>query len=120
MEQTEFLEKNVFTDLKNLNDGFDEASIHYFSESDFETVLERVAHFGIGVYAIKPWFNDAFSTEVTHEEFRRKATDQRWYTKAFLSFKKGQAGLFYSASYKVPTKLLARFTTLESEEDTEA
>lgn len=116
MEQTEYLEKNVFTDLKNLNDGFDEETIHYFSESDFATVLERAAHFGIGVYAIKPWFNGAFSTAVTHEEFRRKATDQRWYTKAYLSFKKGQAGLFYSASYKVSGKLLARYTPTDTAE----
>ena len=35
MEQSQFLEKNIFTDLKNLNDGFAEGWIQYFSESRF-------------------------------------------------------------------------------------
>ena len=57
MEQAEFLQQHVFSDLKNLNDGFDQEDIHYFSESDFETILERAEHFGIGIYEIKPFFN---------------------------------------------------------------
>jgi len=32
MEQSQFLEKNIFTDLKNLNDGFAQDGVQYFSE----------------------------------------------------------------------------------------
>ncbi len=108
MEQTEFLEKNVFTGLKNLNDGFDQVNTHYFSESDFEAVLKKVAYYGIGLYEIKTWFNGEFYAVIEHEDFKKKATDPKWYNKAFLTFKTRQAGLAYSASYKVSKKLLAR------------
>ncbi len=108
MEQTEFLEKNVFTDLKNMNDGFDEETIHYFSESDFETVLKQVEYFGIGVYEIKTWIkNDLFGVS-SHEDRNKKATDPKWYNKAFLTFKTRQTGLLYAATYKVSKKLLER------------
>ena len=108
MEQTEFLEKNVFNDLKNLNDGFDVEANHYFSESDFEIVLERVEHFGIGVYGIEPWLDGDLYAVAVHEDFRKKSTDPKWYKKAFLTFKSRQPGLAYSATYKVSNKLLAR------------
>ena len=108
MEQTEFLEKNIFTDLKNLNDGFDKETIQYFSESDFEIVLQRVEHFGIGIYKIEPWLKGKRYETAKHEDFKKKATDPRWYKKAFLTFKFRQSGLSYSATYKVSNKLLAR------------
>lgn len=108
MGQTEFLEKNVFTDLKNVNDGYKEETIRYFSESDFETVLQRAEQFGIGIYEIEPWLDGKFYAVATNEEFRKKATDPRWYKKAFLTFKTRQPGLLYSATYKVSNKLLAR------------
>ena len=108
MEQTEFLEKNVFIDLKNMNDGFNDETIHYFSESDFETVLDRVEHFGIGVYTIEPWLNGEAYPLSGHEDHNKKATDSKWYKKAFRTFKARQAGLLYAATYKVSKKLLER------------
>ena len=108
MEQAEFLQQHVFTDLKNLNDGFDHEDIHYFSEADFETILERAEHFGIGIYEIKPSLNGEAYKVSGHLDHKKKATDPRWFKKAFLTFKTGQAGLIYSATYKVSKKLLAR------------
>jgi len=108
MEQTEFLEQQIFKGFKNLNDGFDLETIHYFSESDFAIVLQRVEHFGISIYEMKPWFNGKFCDISVHGDFNKKATDPRWYKSAFLAFKKNQARLFYSATYKVSKKLLAR------------
>ncbi len=108
MEQAEFLEKNVFTNLKNLNEGFDKETILHFSEADFETVLERIEHFGIGIYGIEPWLDGKYYATATNEEFRKKATDSRWYKKAFLTFRTRQPGLSYSATFKVSNKLLKR------------
>ncbi|MFT4969305.1 MAG: hypothetical protein ACI9O4_001052 [Chitinophagales bacterium] len=108
MEQTEFLKKNVFKNLKNLNDGFDKVNTHYFSESDFEDVLQQVQFLGIGLYEIKTWHNGEFYGVMEHEDFKKKATDAKWYSKAFLTFKMRQEGLAYSATYKVSKKLLAR------------
>ncbi|WP_178988056.1 hypothetical protein [Winogradskyella schleiferi] len=108
MEQTEFLKKKIFTDLKNLNDGFDSESIQYFSETDFEIVLQRVEHFGIGIYGIEPWLNGKLFDVLGHEDYKKKATDPKWYNKAFSDFKKRQEGLAYAATYKVSKKLLER------------
>ncbi|MGO3181757.1 MAG: hypothetical protein ACTIJ9_02890 [Aequorivita sp.] len=116
MEQAEFLEKNIFTDLKNLNEGSDKETVQYFSESDFEIVLQRVEHFGIGVYKIESWLDGKVSEVATHEDFKKKATDPRWYNKAFLTFKSRQDGLSYSATYKVSNKLLARYNTSGNED----
>ncbi len=108
MEQTEFLDQHIFTDLKNLNNQFEEDGNYYFSESDFEIVLERIEHFGIGVYKIETLLNgEPFDISV-HEDSKKKATDPKWYKKAFLTLKSRQAGLSYSATYKVSNKLLAR------------
>ena len=58
MEQSQFLEKNIFTDLKTLNDRFAEEGVQYFSESDFGIVLDRAEHFGLSIYSIAPWSKD--------------------------------------------------------------
>jgi hypothetical protein len=119
MEQQEFLEKNIFIDLKNLNEGLDNETNPYFSETDFEIVLERLEYFGIGVYKLDSWLNGESFSAATHEDFNKKATDPQWYTKAFKTFKTRQSGLIYSASYKVSNKLLARFDTVDNAEEEE-
>lgn len=116
MEQTEFLEKNIFTDLKNMNAGSDKEILQHFSESDFEIVLQRVEHFGIGVYKIETWQKGEISETAAHDDFKKKATDPKWYKKAFLTFKSRQSGLSYSATYKISNKLLAKNTTSEEKE----
>ena len=108
MEQNEFLDKNVFKGLEKLNDGFKEEAVPFFSESDFAIVLERAEYFGIGIYSIEPWHNGELYDVITHENLKKKATDPRWYQKAFQTFQYRQPGLLYSATYKVSSKLLTR------------
>lgn len=116
MEQTEFLEKHIFTDLKNLNEGLDQDTVSYFSEADFEVLLEKVKYYGIGVYKIESWLDGEVSGVATHEDFKKKATDPKWYKKAFLTFKSRQPRLSYSGTYKVSNKLLAKFSPSEEDE----
>ncbi len=108
MEQNEFLEKHVFSDLTNLNDGFDQKDIIYFSELDFEKVLDKAEHYGISIYEIKTFLNGEPNEVTNHADNKKKATDPRWYKKAFNRLKAGQTELLYSATYKVSKKLLAR------------
>ncbi len=110
MEQTEFLKKNVFTNLKNHCKATEdtEDQEYRFSESDFETVLEKAAYYGIGIYKIEAWEKDSSKAVVSHDDFKKKATDPKWYQKAFAALKSEHPGLTYSASYKVSGKLLAR------------
>jgi hypothetical protein len=114
MEQTEFLEKNIFIDLKNLNESEDKQTVQHFSESDFEIVLQRVHHFGIGVYSISSFQNGEAYEHAAHDDFKKKATDSKWYKKAFLTFKSRNPGQAYSATYKVSQKLLSKNNTLDN------
>tara|TARA_R110000868_G_C10410925_1_gene722316 strand:+ start:46 stop:501 length:456 start_codon:yes stop_codon:yes gene_type:complete len=106
-KEFEYLKANVFNGLENLNDGFDSESIYYFSESDFETVLDRVEKNGIGIYGIEPWVDGDFHGVLVVEDFNTVATDPKWYRKAFAEFKKSGKELMYAASYEVPKKLFA-------------
>ena len=108
MDQQEFLEQKVFVDFKNLNENYENDKIHQFSEQDFESVLQKVAYFGIGVYTLEAFLNGVSYGVSNHESHHKKATDANWYKKAFFNFKKGESGLVYSATYKVSNKLLAR------------
>ena len=108
MTQEEFLKEKVFTGLTNLNDGFADASTFCFSETDFEKLLERVAYFGIAIHEIEAFKNGQSVATVNHKEYKRKATDAKWYTKAFSTQIHKEKELLYSANYKVSKKLLAR------------
>lgn len=55
-QKKHYLEANVFDGLKNLNNGFDASSIYYFSEADFEIVLERAKELCIWILGIEPWY----------------------------------------------------------------
>ena len=106
MKELEYLKANVFNGLENLNDGFDSESIYYFSESDFEIILDRVEKNGIGIYGIEPWIDGDFYGVLIVEDFNTIATDPKWYRKAFMEFKASGKKLLYAASYEVPKKLL--------------
>ena len=108
MEQEKFLEQHIFTGLKNLNDGFAKDEIQFFSESDFEIILQRAEHFGLSIYSIDPWIKSEVLEASSHEDHKKKATDPKWYKKEFLTLKTRQEDLLYSAKYKVSKKLLAR------------
>ncbi|MFT4697836.1 MAG: hypothetical protein ACI9SJ_000967 [Flavobacteriaceae bacterium] len=108
MEQSEYLKQHIFTELKNLNDGFDDDSLFYFSETDFGTLLQRCEHSGIGIYNISSWLDGKTFKVSSHEDVNKKATDPRWYNKTFKTLRMSQEGLLFSASYKVSSKLLAR------------
>lgn len=100
-KKNDYLNKNVFYDLQNRNDGFDAESIYYFSQSDFEIVLNRVEKLGIGISGIEPWLNKEFYDVKIVEDYGGISTDSNWYRKAFEEFKKENENLLYAASYDV-------------------
>ncbi|TMM29685.1 hypothetical protein FDT66_11270 [Polaribacter aestuariivivens] len=106
-KEFQYLKSNIFNGLENLNDGFDSESIYYFSESDFEIVLDRIEKNGIAIFGIEPWLNKYFYDVLSFEDYKTVANDPKWYRKAFTEFKNREKNLMYSASYQVPKKLLA-------------
>ena len=111
MQQEEFLKENIFNDLENLKKEPDQSIFYIFSELDFEIVLKKSEYFGIGIYKIESWLNGKSNAIGSHEDVKKKATDPRWYKKAFSELKSKQSELTYSATYKVSNKLLAREKT---------
>jgi hypothetical protein len=105
LKEFEYLKTNVFNGLENLNDGFDSESIYYFSESDFEIVLDRVEKNGIAIFGIEPWLNGDFYDVLSFEDYKTVANDSKWYIKAFSEFKSREKNLMYSASYQVPKEM---------------
>lgn len=109
LKEREFLDKNVFHDLDNLNNGFDARGIKYFSEDEFRIVLDRVKKLGLGIFGIEPWRNGEYYWVKTYEEYTSDPTDPAWYMKAFEEFKNDGEPLKYAASYFIPDKYLDPF-----------
>ena len=106
MDKVEFLDKFIFYELENLNNGFDAAPIRYFSESDFKIVLERVDKMKIVIHGIEPWTDAGYYDVLTYADFSVSETDTEWYWKAFQKFIDSGVALKYAASYDVPKHLI--------------
>lgn len=102
-----YLKENVYKGLTNLNSGWDSPYIYYFSEEDFNIVLNRIEELGIGIYGIEPWDMDNNYYDVKgYEEYNTNPSDPIWYRKAFEEFKATGEKLKYAASYYVLDDLL--------------
>ena len=103
-----YCDKHLFYGLTNLNDGFDDSRIKYFSEKDFEVVLERVKSLGIGIFGIDTFrfFEDKryYSCDV-FEIHTSNPADATWYMTCFEKNKKRGDNIVYAASYFIPKKL---------------
>ena len=105
LKKLKYLEDFIFKGLENKNDGFDAETIYYFSESDFEIVLNRVEKKGIAIYGIEPWLNGNFYDVLSYEDYKTVPNDPKWYRKAFSEFKKREKHLIYSGSYQIPKEV---------------
>lgn len=99
----EFMHKHVFAGLTVLTHAIDSPLIKYFSESDFEIVLQRVKKLGIGILGIEPWNDEGFYGVETCSD--ADPPDPHWYEKAFQDFKNTGEKLMYAATYYVPEEL---------------
>ena len=105
LKELNYLEKNIYKGLNNLNNGFDAESIFYFNESDFEIVLDRVEKLGIEIMGIEPWLDGEYYDVRVAEEYKSSQA-KKWPRKVFSEFKKKKKNLQYSASYKIPKEFL--------------
>ncbi len=87
--ESKYLENNIYNGLKNLNNGFDAKSIYYFSESDFEIVLNRIEENGIAIFGIEPWLDGHYYDCVVFEEYEKDANDPKWYVDETLCLPTG-------------------------------
>jgi hypothetical protein len=106
-KENEFLDRNVFFGLTNLNDGFDSPDVKYFSEQDFEIVIQRVKELGLGIYGIEPWKDGDFYGVQVHEQGSVEPIDSIWYERSFQDFKDTGEKLQYAATFYIPDELIA-------------
>ena len=106
MDKIEFLDKFIFFELENLNDGFDVKTIKHFSESDFRIILERAEKLKVIIHGIEPWKDGEFYDVLSSEDFNDTDKDSNWYWKAFQQFIDSGESLVYAASYEIPRNLL--------------
>ena len=108
-KEKEFLEKYIFLDLKDLNDGFDSPLIKYFSREDFEIVLDREELDGIKIFGNEPWPDKKYFCVRGHEDYKTSADNPEWYRKAYADFIEEGVTSYFSATYGVPENLLKNF-----------
>lgn len=83
-KEEELLKEYVYCGLTNLNDGFDNPKIWYFSKEDFEIFLDRVEKLKIGIAGIECCCpNGHFATVKVHELYGLPSFDPKWYQRAF-------------------------------------
>lgn len=103
MTEEHFMDKFVFHELENRNDGFDAPSIRYFSEEDFETVMERIEELGIEIFGIECWVQKKFKRVKYREDYPRM---EKWHRNAYKDMRREGYACYFSATYEVPPELL--------------
>ena len=78
MEKAAFLEEHVFTDLKKIAHEDTQEDIHFCSEIDFQTILQRVEHCWFGLFTISSWLDSKALAVFTKSKFTRKTTDANY------------------------------------------
>lgn len=107
--EEQFMKEKIFSNLTDLNTGFDAVRISYFTEEEFDIVLQRIEHYKIDVYGIEPFLDNEFYDVACHEEYHVGANNPLWYRTAFDKFRKEQKGLQYAASYNIPNEVYEAF-----------
>lgn len=101
LRKHEYLVKNIYYGLTNLNTGFDSPYIYYFNESDFEIILSRVEKHNIIISGIEPWKGGEYFDVRIMEEY---TNEKLWHRKVFEDYKTLKENLQYAASYLLPVK----------------
>jgi hypothetical protein len=102
LRKKQFMDEHIFFGLTNLNTGFDNPLIQYFSEEEFRIVLQRCEKLGLGIFGIEPWINGSFYDVKTYESYSDNPMNPKWYQKAFDEFTAQKKTLQYAASYYIP------------------
>lgn len=103
MTEEQFLDKFVFYELENMNDGFDAPLIRYFAEDDFETVMDRIEELSINILGIECWVQKKFRNVKYKEDYPGA---ENWHRKAYKDMRREGFTCYFSATYDIPPVLL--------------
>lgn len=102
MTEREFLELNVFYDLKNLNIGYDDDSIWHFNADDFQIVMDRAEDLNLNILGIECWENEQEKFTKYYENY----SISKWYRKAFQELVDHHSPCIYTATFDIPPYFL--------------
>lgn len=106
MTEQEFLELNIFGELKNLNTGYDANGIWHFSADDFKKVMDRAEEFDIKILGIECWEKEEEKYTKYYEDYKKP----KWYRQAYDEFNKDHAPCVYTATFDIPPIYLQEFS----------
>jgi len=99
----QFMQEVVFTELKNLNTGFDSPLIFHFSPSDFATVIDRCVHLNVQIMGIEVFEVIASSADFLEVEI--SPDDGYEWARRLVQAYMGKPNITFSATFKVPDAL---------------
>jgi hypothetical protein len=100
----QFMQEVVFTELKNLNTGFDSPLIFHFSPSDFATVIDRCEHLNVQIIGIEVF--EVLSGSGGFLEVEISPDDGYGWARRLVQAYMGKPNITLSATFKVPDALL--------------
>lgn len=106
MTEQEFLELNIFGELKNLNTGYDTDGIWHFSAEDFEKVMDKAEEFDIRILGIECWEKEEEKFTKYYEDYKKP----KWYRQAYEEFNKEHSPCIYTATFDIPPIYLQEFS----------
>jgi hypothetical protein len=101
-----FLMKNVIYGCKINQTKIDWEGNRYYSENDFELILQRTKKLDIGIHGIECFLYGNLYDVKVEEEFRKEPTDPTWYESVFNEFQNIRGDFEYSATFYVPDRYL--------------
>ena len=101
----EYLEKNLFYELVNLNTGFDNLNLRFFSATDFLIVMKRCKGLGIGIYGMESWsmHKKVLIGAKYYEQFKTYPYDGKWYFNAYNQLLDNEKEIMFTATNYIPT-----------------
>ena len=107
LRRWKWIKENIEHGLENSEIGITINSRSYFSQNDFETVLERCEKYGAGIWGIETWPNNEFFGCRVREEVEY-ATDPLWYWKAYRYFVDLGVHRNFTCSFHITEEILKK------------
>ena len=98
MTEHEFLELNVFHDLKNYNSGYDDDKIWHFDVKDFPIVMERAEEFGVRILGIECWEDE----KEKYTKYREDYEHDIWHRTAYKELIDNHSPCTFAATFEIP------------------
>lgn len=103
MSELEFLEYNVFDNLRNYNTGYDALSMYHLKPEDFKIAMTRAERLYINILGIECWCSEK---EVCAEYLEDYYMNPNWHRQAFNKIINSYSPCLLTATFDIPESYL--------------